>query len=234
MAPIGAPHRRQCFRPSRQGAPLQTDERAVTQFRLRHEVRQMPPCQAMQDQFLLHGVVRRGAGRSALDQEVILGRDMARRVADYALRERLQMPGSELAVLRARQKARRSDGHQPELANPDPFEKVAGGVGAMDDQVCRCFPQPLERAGHGFIVERQAGVPLAGRESRERAEDQRPRTQIAQHDPQHGLLAAGQRARKGISRHGVESAGLAGRAPDDDGRYVYAIANERRTVEWSA
>lgn len=30
---------------------------------------------------------------------------------------------------------------------------------------------------------------------------------------------------RGISRHGVESAGLAGRSPDDDGHYVYAIAN---------
>jgi len=58
---------------------------SVTQLGLDHEPRHVSPCHAVQDQLLLHEVVRNGALGRAFDQEMAWLRRMPRRIPDHAL-----------------------------------------------------------------------------------------------------------------------------------------------------
>ena len=119
MGGVSAPHDGERFPSAGEMATLQVQERPGLDFRLDHEVRQMPPGQPVKDQLLFHRHVRDRALGRALDQEMAFVTPLSCGVADHALGKGAQCIRPDLVRHRERQKARRCDGDE---LNPSQFD----------------------------------------------------------------------------------------------------------------
>ncbi len=149
----------------------------------------MPPRHAVQDQLLLHEVVRHGTPGRALDQEMALLGRVPRRIPDHALGEGLHPLRCDVGVRGEGQETGRHDGDQRDAAEIDPLHPHVALGNPVHDQVGFVLQQPLPGAGDRLELQVQPSLRARREEAAQQLQHRWKRAQVAEHHAQFGLLA---------------------------------------------